>query len=210
MDQDDLSDFIRDYPDQKMLLLSRDLDTIPQHLSDNHKVLLSPPFLPCSFSEAAYRLHSDLIIKNQQAFRTSAATSGTRGTKRILLAEDNPTNQKVIGQQLSLLGYEFEIAANGVHALNMLRDTHYDLLLCDCHMPEMGGFELTERIRKSPQPIAKLPIIAITTDALSGDADKCFDAGLDGYLSKPVELETLRETLNEWLAKTHIDQVDGQ
>jgi len=120
----------------------------------------------------------------------------------ILLAEDNPTNQDVIRRQLNLLGYTCEIAGNGVEALTAWRSGRYALILTDCHMPEMDGYELTSAIRKDEVNDRRIPIIAITANALQGEAERCFASGMDDYLSKPVTLPALREMLRKWIPVT--------
>jgi PAS domain S-box-containing protein len=122
----------------------------------------------------------------------------------ILLAEDNKTNQKVIQQQLNLLGYAAEIADNGLIALSMWRQSSYGLLLTDCHMPEMDGYELASYIRKEEQDSQRMPIIAITADALKGTANRCHKAGMDAYLTKPMQLTQLQEALDKWLPSEEI------
>ncbi len=117
----------------------------------------------------------------------------------ILVAEDNPTNQIVIAKLLSRLGYQADIVANGARAWAALQQTRYGLLLTDCHMPEMDGYELTRRIRAA-ETDHRLPIIALTADALADTARLCLAAGMDGYLPKPIELKDLATTLAHWLA----------
>ncbi|PWI32993.1 hypothetical protein DI392_11805 [Vibrio albus] len=118
----------------------------------------------------------------------------------ILVAEDNVVNQEVIKRQLNLLGYVAEIAENGEVALNKMQQRSYGLLLTDCHMPRMDGFELTSRIRDQElHEETHLPVIAITANAMQGESQRCMLAGMDGYLAKPVELTKLKETLARWL-----------
>lgn len=119
----------------------------------------------------------------------------------ILVAEDNPVNQKVIAKQLQHLGYTCLLANNGKEALMLWQQHHFALVISDCHMPEMDGFELTRQIRlleaKSQQHV---PIIAFTANALRGETERCLEAGMDDYLSKPVEMQSLRRTLQKWLS----------
>ena len=116
----------------------------------------------------------------------------------ILVAEDNPTNQMVISRMLAQRGYASEIACNGVEALaKIAANPPYGLLITDFHMPEMDGFALTGEVRKRAG--ARLPIVALTADALPGTAQRCIDAGMDGYLTKPIDSKVLTETLEKWL-----------
>ena len=117
----------------------------------------------------------------------------------ILIAEDNETNQKVIRQQLALLGYATDIASNGREALALWRNGDYALLLTDLHMPEMDGYELCAAVRENETGQTHAPIIAITANALKGEAENCLALGMDGYLSKPVQLASLKEMLEKWL-----------
>ncbi len=118
----------------------------------------------------------------------------------ILVAEDNPTNQLVMHKLMGRLGYAIDMAANGFEALEKMRQRPYGLLIADCHMPEMDGYELTTRIRAEESKTgAHLPIVALTGDALAGAAQYCFDVGMDDYLSKPVAIDLLDATIQRWL-----------
>ncbi|RZI42568.1 PAS domain S-box protein [Herbaspirillum sp. HC18] len=118
----------------------------------------------------------------------------------ILVAEDNRTNQKVILRQLNLLGYTAEIADNGKQAFDMWRRKRYGLVLSDCHMPEMDGFEFTAAIRREERNGTRhTPVIAITANALKGEDERCRAAGMDDYLAKPVQLAVLRDMLMKWM-----------
>jgi signal transduction histidine kinase/HPt (histidine-containing phosphotransfer) domain-containing protein/ActR/RegA family two-component response regulator len=117
----------------------------------------------------------------------------------ILIAEDNEINQKVILQQLKLLGQTADIASNGREALEQWQGGGYGLLLTDLHMPVMDGYELTAAIRAAETGKPRTPIIAITANALKGEAEHCREVGMDDYLSKPVQLVNLKAVLEKWL-----------
>jgi PAS domain S-box-containing protein len=118
----------------------------------------------------------------------------------ILLAEDNATNRDVIARQLKLLGYTCEFAADGKEALKAYKSGDYALLLTDCHMPEMDGYELTDTIRKLEHGTGRrLPIIAVTANALQGEAERCLAAGMDDYISKPIAMPALVSALKRWM-----------
>lgn len=118
----------------------------------------------------------------------------------ILVAEDHVANQEVLRRQLNRLGYACEIAEDGVAALKLWRSKRYALVLTDCHMPNMDGFQLTAEIRKGDAATGeKTPIVAITANVLQGEAERCLAAGMDAFLPKPVEMRTLRETLAQWM-----------
>lgn len=118
----------------------------------------------------------------------------------ILVAEDHPTNRLVISRQLALLGYACEVAEDGRAALDLWRTGRFPLVLTDCQMPEMDGFDLTAAIRAEEKwSNRRTPIIAFTANAMSGEAQRCVAAGMDDALSKPVEIAALRRVLQRFL-----------
>jgi len=119
---------------------------------------------------------------------------------RILVAEDNVINQMVTLGQLEKLGYRADLAANGVEVLKALRKIDYDIILMDCQMPEMDGYEATRCIRADTDLPHRPCIIALTAHAMAGDSAKCLAAGMDDYISKPVKLDELAAKLARWTA----------
>ncbi len=117
----------------------------------------------------------------------------------ILVAEDDAINQKVILRQLGLLGYAAEIAGNGSEALRLWRNSKYALLLTDLHMPELDGYGLAKAIRAEEPQGQRLPILALTADALRGKSRRASAAGMDDYLTKPVPLDVLQQALEKWM-----------
>jgi CheY-like chemotaxis protein/HPt (histidine-containing phosphotransfer) domain-containing protein len=115
-------------------------------------------------------------------------------------SEDNATNQEVGLAQLRKLGYSADAVATGAAALEALGHGNYDLVLMDCQMPVMDGFEATRRIRGSAQ--RDIPVIALTAGAMEGDRSRCLSAGMSDYLSKPVEMGMLRHMLAKWLPES--------
>ena len=120
---------------------------------------------------------------------------------RVLVAEDNPVNQKVATLLLHKLGYAVDVVSNGRLALEAMRLSLYDVVLMDCQMPEMDGFEATRAIRATSLRGANIPIIALTARALEGEKEKCLAAGMSDYLAKPISLESVAHKLSEWMAK---------
>jgi CheY-like chemotaxis protein len=120
-----------------------------------------------------------------------------QGTVRILMAEDNGINQRVGKLILQRAGFNIDLVADGNEALEAHRSNPYDVILMDCQMPVMDGFEACRHIREleQPQPV----IIAVTANALVGERDKCLDAGMDDYLSKPFQAEQLVAIVKKWV-----------
>lgn len=124
-----------------------------------------------------------------------------RNAGRLILAvEDHPVNRQVLMRQLHTLGYAVEMAEDGAKALEKWQEGGYALVITDCHMPEMDGFELTAAIRAAEEATGEhTPIIAATANALQGEAENCLRAGMDGYLAKPVKLDALANEIGKWL-----------
>jgi signal transduction histidine kinase/ActR/RegA family two-component response regulator len=118
---------------------------------------------------------------------------------RVLVAEDNPFNQKVAQYILEKIGVRVDMVANGREAVQMLENFEYDLVFMDCQMPEVDGYEATGRIRRMDSRAARTPIIAMTAHAMAGDRERCTAAGMDDYLSKPVRAELVTEMLRRWV-----------
>jgi PAS domain S-box-containing protein len=150
--------------------------------------------------------------RQQPAVERDGPVAGPRGRPdvapgaRILVAEDNATNREVAVAQLRKLGYRADAVTNGAEAAEAVRLGGYRLVLMDCAMPVMDGFEATRRIRQTIPPglagnpgFSGIPIVAMTADAMPADRDRCLREGMDDYLAKPVELDRLAEVLAKWL-----------
>jgi len=127
---------------------------------------------------------------------------------KVLLVEDNRINQQVAMGILKRLGYKSEIAVNGIEALKMLKNvgesSPFEVVLMDCQMPEMDGYQATRAIRscKDGSINKDIPIIAMTANAMVGDKEACLDAGMDDYLTKPIDYKLLEQKINHWLNKS--------
>jgi CheY-like chemotaxis protein/HPt (histidine-containing phosphotransfer) domain-containing protein len=130
----------------------------------------------------------------------AVAAQPTPKRGRLLVAEDNPVNQKVILRTLERLGYRAEVVGNGLEALEALRLTTYDLVFMDCQMPEMDGFEATAALRRLEAASGhRTPIVALTAHAMAGERERCLAAGMDDYATKPLQLDELKRVLREWV-----------
>ncbi len=120
---------------------------------------------------------------------------------RVLVAEDNLMNQKVAVRLLQKVGYQADVVTNGRLAVDAVRNNHYELVLMDCQMPEMDGFEATAEIRRLEGKNRHTIIFALTANAMMGDRERCLDAGMDDYLSKPFDLAALQSAVDLWMTK---------
>ncbi|HSB95607.1 MAG TPA: response regulator, partial [Spongiibacteraceae bacterium] len=131
---------------------------------------------------------------------SSATELPTLPPATVLVVEDNAINQMVVANMLQNLGLAVRTANNGVEALELLEQNNFDLILMDCQMPEMDGYQTSYHIRRDQRPVlANIPIIALTANAMLEDRERCLAAGMNDYLSKPVSLRTLHSKLGQWL-----------
>jgi signal transduction histidine kinase/CheY-like chemotaxis protein len=118
---------------------------------------------------------------------------------RILLVEDNIVNQRLAAHLLRKFGCHVDVAANGAEAVRMWRALPYDAIFMDCQMPEMDGYEATAEIRKAEPARKRIPIVAMTAHAMPGDRERCLEAGMDDYVSKPISVIELRAVVEKWM-----------
>jgi PAS domain S-box-containing protein len=137
--------------------------------------------------------------KSGKVVKQPSHDEALRDGRLILVAEDNETNQKVILWQLALLGFAADVADNGRLALERWQSGNYALLLSDLQMPEMDGYALTAAIRDQEQGSRRIPIVALTANTIKGEAGRCQAVGMDACLSKPLQLDVLKKTLDTWL-----------
>ena len=134
-----------------------------------------------------------------------------RGKERILLAEDNKINQKVAVKLLENLGYQVDVVDNGLEAIEALKTVSYSLILMDVQMPEMDGFEATRHIRNAKSDVIDhdIPVIALTAHAIKGDREKCLEAGMNDYVSKPINKKQLANVLDRQLKAKHLSEAES-
>ncbi len=160
---------------------------------------LTKPVRRAELRSAIVRAVTGRIAPSMTQVLTREASAVPAGARmRILLAEDNIVNQRVAFRILEKQGYSVVVASNGIEALKAMQDHDFDLVLMDVQMPEMGGFEATEKIRRSERPGTRIPIIAMTAHAMTGDRERCLAAGMDDYISKPARAAALIELLEKY------------
>jgi CheY-like chemotaxis protein len=130
-------------------------------------------------------------------------------TRLVLIVEDNPVNQLVLKTSLLKLGFNVICASNGAEGVAALEQHPVDLVLMDCQMPVMDGYEATRRIRELPAPKCLVPVVAITANAMSRDRDMCIEAGMNDYLSKPSNGRVLHEMMCKWVPGVREEAING-
>lgn len=165
-------------------------------LEELHAFLQKPVRHSLLYNTLVSALGVNDVIHQPEDPTPAAKSPVAQGTElHILVAEDNPVNQRVALGMLKALGHQADIAENGSHAVAKVRHGQFDLILMDVQMPEMDGLEATRAIRMLDTPSAKVPIIAMTADATVEDREKCLEAGMNDYLSKPVNRDQLASML---------------
>ena len=226
----DLEDYaIPDEQEAVYILFSEDAETVSSWMTILREKAKNPKFVVVSsnrsdqlglLQEDVYKIQSFPVLQSEliraiafltnkqkptliekQPHELTGAQKDSRARKSILLVEDNEINQVVLLKQLEILGYPAVVAKNGLKGLEMWKTENYDIILLDCHMPVMDGFEMAQEIRKHEEEgeLSRVPIVAITANALTGDADKCYACGMDDYLAKPVEIVSLEAKLSQYL-----------
>jgi CheY-like chemotaxis protein len=178
------------------------LAIIPQAIQDAADLIVSKPVAQSELFESLLAVVKDDLASLDDA--KANIVTFAHFEAHLLVVEDNSTNATIVTGLLKKFGIEVSLAENGLKALSMLENHDYDLVLMDCQMPEMDGYEATQRIRKQGLSI---PIIALTAQAMREDEQKCLDAGMNAYLSKPIDPFQLNQLLAEWLPEDRLKKV---
>lgn len=153
----------------------------------------------CFWVEIGFEIPQDDALPEQKKTAGKPVAETLNG--HVLLVEDNPVNQ-VIAKMLEKAGLTYEVAVNGEEAVTRYKQLHeFNLLLMDCQMPVMDGYEATQAIRQYEQEagLQRIPVVAMTANAMEGDKEKCLIAGMDDYIAKPVKQDALKQVLGNWL-----------
>lgn len=211
----------RENPNLKIALLTR-WDFDPG--ASNHQGLNDHYFIPKPFTPANFIQLFETRTEYPSADTAPPTANLAQGTASnfaentsVLLVEDNPINQEVATMILNEMGISTTVANNGIEALRILNsslktDRTFDVILMDCQMPEMDGYETTAAIRngQASEAYTTIPIIAMTANAMKGDAEKCLDAGMSDYLAKPIEPDLLHNTLLRWVKSKLANRAEQQ
>ena len=192
------------------LILTR--DPLAPEIADlpGHPTLVTRPLVRARLSAAIATLLAPDAAGSQGAGATAprrpdyappAPAVARAAGALVLLAEDNAVNRRVLGMMLERLGFSVETASDGAEAWRLLERPGYGLLIADCHMPGMDGYELARRVRERERRVRRthLPIVALTADAIAGTRERCLAAGMDDYLAKPVDRAALNAAVLRWL-----------
>ena len=189
-----------------IMLTSTTIDSGDRHLSDLVNMMLLKPVRKLSLYNAILSLIDNRVATHDKKPDSAPDKTPIRSlTNRILIAEDNHANQRVIENMLAGLGYDdFDTVENGEQVLDALQNKQYDIILMDIQMPVMDGLETTRKIRSSQQSYNNIAICAMTANAMHGDMEKCLNAGMNDYLSKPIDLTKLRSMLSKWITSANV------
>lgn len=178
------------------------LAMIPQVINDVADLIVSKPLVQSELFESLLAVVKDDLPA--YGHTDAEVMSYAHFNAHVLVVEDNSTNVVIVNGLLKKFGVEVSLAQNGLQALKMLEENHYDLVLMDCQMPELDGYETTQRLRQNGFDI---PVIALTAQAMREDEQKCLDAGMNAYLSKPINPYQLNKLLAEWLPDSCLKKV---
>jgi CheY-like chemotaxis protein/HPt (histidine-containing phosphotransfer) domain-containing protein len=152
------------------------------------------------FTVVLGRPREEALPTQAKGFAGTSARSRSRKGFRILVAEDNKVNRLVALRELEYLGYQATAVKDGTEVLKALEQDQYDLILMDCQMPRLDGFETTGQIRAGESDTSRIPIIAVTAYAMQENVNKCLTAGMDDYISKPFNTAQLQRVVDRWLS----------
>jgi CheY-like chemotaxis protein len=196
----------------KVVLLTPPGSRVEPDVADRLRVAasLSKPVRQSSLFECLAGLTGAAVGPSQPQYEPAPRPDGGRGVAPVLVAEDNPVNQRVALLMLDRLGYEAQVVGNGAKALDALGSGTFSAVLMDCQMPGMDGYEATGELRRREalDPLGRrMPVIAMTAGAMEGDRERCLASGMDDYIAKPVNLDDLGAVLERWVGASPVEVV---
>lgn len=175
-------------------VLDRALDQILDLIDDLLVVSPPPPANPASLTEGT----GDSATLDSVVEVINSSSLGSRSEIPVLLVEDNMVNRKLAVLILERIGCTVDVAENGLEGFEKFKSGHYRAVFMDCQMPIMDGYEATLAIRKHEAGMSRIPVIAVTANAMKGDREKCLECGMDDYISKPLRPNDLQEAVTRW------------
>jgi signal transduction histidine kinase/CheY-like chemotaxis protein/ligand-binding sensor domain-containing protein len=209
MDGIQLAKIIRSsYPDVRLILLSALGNTLPEIQTGLFNAIINKPIKYQGLSDIVTGQFNNVgVAIKEQSIKSSLSLDFAKTyPMNILIAEDNPINQKLLSLILSKMGYQPDVVTNGVQVLESINKSNYHLIFMDIQMPEMDGLEATEKVRQhtsTPQPV----IVAMTANARLEDRELCMSAGMDDYLTKPIKIDEILLVLKKWWSKNGQNRV---
>ncbi len=174
--------------------------TAREHQSEGFAGVLTRPIKRRAVRSALARALGLAEFASDEPAQTGSALAPTGRRARVLVVEDTKVNQRVATRVLEKIGYDYDVAENGRIAVEMVKHSHFDLILMDCRMPEMDGFQATRAIRELERESgAHVPIVAMTANAMDRDREACLESGMDDFLAKPINIRELRAKLEQFL-----------
>jgi signal transduction histidine kinase/CheY-like chemotaxis protein len=159
-------------------------------------------FFTARFEKSEKSIYSSSLSQSDHDYKDKTLSDEAKFNLQLLVVDDNSVNQAVAKAILNKLGFSCEVAANGLEAIEMIEKNRFDIVFMDCQMPQMDGYEATQQIRmgKAGENNSTIPIVAMTAQAMKGDQEQCFSAGMDDYLPKPVKPFVLNQMIEKWIS----------
>ncbi len=196
----------RDQYREIILISSRsDLDQDELHRYQINKTVLRPILRENLIEQFSTGQRQERVLEKKKQVTdkknktTKRKDDAMLSANKILLVEDNQVNQMVATSILKKIGYQATVVANGQEAVEILQREKFGLVLMDCHMPVMDGYEATQAIRQLPGAVANIPIVAMTADAATSDRDRCLSVGMNDHMAKPIEMSALKAMVERWI-----------
>ena len=175
--------------------------SLESHLNQGSTFTISIPLISKDIYYLNDKTKNPTLQNHSEIIKDDFDETNNKSNKKILIVEDDKMNAEILTIQLDDFGYSADIAENGEVFLDIVKKDHYDLILMDCQMPVLNGYDATQQYRSSEDPDTHIPIIAVTANTMPGDKEKCIASGMDDYIEKPVDSDILKKTIRHWLSE---------